>query len=80
MLAGAGCPLYSLAWSPDGRHLAASSDDGWVVMYDYGRGAATKKWRMHEGGGMVLRCGGERWCVHDVVVLRWSMCLCHIMV
>ncbi len=55
VLASAGCPLYSLAWSPDGRHLAASSDDGWVVMYDYGRGAATKKWRMHEGGGMVLR-------------------------
>jgi hypothetical protein len=36
---------------------SARSDDGTVVLYDYSKGMAVKKWRVHQGGGMVLRWG-----------------------
>ena len=78
VLVGAQCVLYSLAWSPDGRQLVASSDDGTVVLFDYGRGMAVKKWRVHAGGGMVLRWLGRsrRRVVAHVPLGRAPACGC----
>lgn len=39
--------LYSVAWSPDGSQLAASSASGAVYLYDYNKGVAVKKWQIH---------------------------------
>lgn len=40
--------LYSVAWSPDGGQLASSSRTGHVFLYDYAKGVAVKKWKLHD--------------------------------
>jgi WD40 repeat protein len=71
VLVGAQCVLYSLAWSPDGKQLVASSDDGTVVLFDYGRAMAVKKWRIHASGGMVLRWAAHLWAPACLMLMCW---------
>ncbi|EFJ53255.1 hypothetical protein VOLCADRAFT_115828 [Volvox carteri f. nagariensis] len=46
-LLGAEGILYSVSWSADGRHIAASNDSGAIFLYDYGRGSLAKTLRQH---------------------------------
>eukprot|EP00775_Hariotina_reticulata_P007969 gene7969-8167_t len=42
-----GTALYSVTWSPDGSQLAASTGSGAVILFDYAKGIAVKKWTLH---------------------------------
>ncbi|GMH38156.1 hypothetical protein BSKO_06040 [Bryopsis sp. KO-2023] len=47
ILSGSNSILYSMAWSPDGKMLAASDEHGCVQLYDPKRGVIVKRFHNH---------------------------------
>ena len=50
VLGGSGRAVASVAWSRDGTRIVSGSADGWIRIWDAGRGRELRAWTAHPGG------------------------------
>ena len=50
VLGGSGRAVASVAWSRDGTRIVSGGADGWIRIWDAGRGRELRAWTAHPGG------------------------------